>query len=184
MKYKNPRRRISARAFTLVEVTLALGVAGFCLVTVFGLLPVGLTSNQASLDQTAAGNIASAIVCDLRSTQSPGAASSPRFGIPIPTPAPSGTGSPIPATSTPQTTIYLAANGSVTSVATSGSGAPVFRATLAFGTPGPGSGSGTARYATPVRVFVSWPALADSNPNAWPTNYSGSYEADTTLDRN
>jgi uncharacterized protein (TIGR02598 family) len=183
--YEELRRRTRARAFTLIEVTLALGVAGFCLITLFGLLPVGLTSNQASLDQTVAANIASAIVSDLRSTQSLGAASSPRFGISIPAPATSGTGSPITTSALKFTTIYLAANGSVTSVATSGSAAPIFRATVAFGTPGPGNAPvATARYATPVRVFISWPALADSNPNSWPVNYSGSYEADTTLDRN
>jgi len=170
----NPRKTTSRRAFSLVEVTLALGVAVFCLLTIFGLLPMGLTSNQASLEQTAAGNLSSAILGDLRSAQPLGAASSPRFGISIPAAsATAGTGI---TTASPQT-IYLASNGSVTTVTSSGTAAPVFRATIAFGTP-------LQRNATPVRVLITWPALADSNPNIWPVNYSGSFEAATTLDRN
>ncbi|HEV2841922.1 MAG TPA: hypothetical protein VGW39_11395 [Chthoniobacterales bacterium] len=31
--------------FSLVEVTLALGVASVCLIAIFGLLPVGLRTN-------------------------------------------------------------------------------------------------------------------------------------------
>ena len=83
----NPRLesgRQNAAGFSLIEVTLALGVAVFCLVTLFGLLPVGLTSNQDSLEQTMAGNIASAIVADLRCAQPMGTGTSPHFGFIIP----------------------------------------------------------------------------------------------------
>jgi uncharacterized protein (TIGR02598 family) len=52
-------------AFSLVEVTLALGIAGFCLITVFALLPVALKTQQASIQQTTANTIASQIVADL-----------------------------------------------------------------------------------------------------------------------
>ena len=52
-------------AFSLVEVTLALGIAAFCLVTVFALLPVALKTQQASIQQTTANTIASQIVADL-----------------------------------------------------------------------------------------------------------------------
>ncbi len=152
---------------------MAVGLAGFCLVTISGLLPIGLSSNQTSLDQTMAGNISSAIVSDLRSAQPVGAVASPRFAIPIP--ASGGTAAPI--TGGSQTIIYLTANGSVTNVNSGGSAAPIFRAAIGFGTP-------LQRNATPVRVLISWPALADSSSSGWPVNYSGSYEADTTLDRN
>jgi uncharacterized protein (TIGR02598 family) len=54
-------------AFSLVEVTLALGIAAFCLVTVFALLPVALKTQQASIQQTTANTIASQIVADLSS---------------------------------------------------------------------------------------------------------------------
>ena len=52
-------------AFSLVEVTLALGIAAFCLLTVFALLPVALKTQQASIQQTTANTIISQIVADL-----------------------------------------------------------------------------------------------------------------------
>jgi uncharacterized protein (TIGR02598 family) len=52
-------------AFSLVEVTLALGIAAFCLITVFALVPVALKTQQASIQQTTANTIASQIVADL-----------------------------------------------------------------------------------------------------------------------
>lgn len=70
-------------AFTLVEVTLALGVAAFCLLSVFGLLSVGINSNQASVEQTAAASLARAIIADLRATSN-SAAASPQYAIPFP----------------------------------------------------------------------------------------------------
>jgi len=63
------RRRIHFLAgFSLVEVTLALGVAAFCLLALFGLLPVGLQANQNSISQTAAASVLSSIIADLRAT--------------------------------------------------------------------------------------------------------------------
>ncbi len=53
-------------AFSLVEVTLALGVAAFCLVAVLGLLPTSLKTQQASIQQTTANSIISQIFSDLR----------------------------------------------------------------------------------------------------------------------
>ena len=55
-------------AFSLIEVTLALGVAGFCLLAVFGLLPIGVQTNQRALSQTAATAILSSVVADMRAT--------------------------------------------------------------------------------------------------------------------
>jgi hypothetical protein len=55
-------------AFSLVEVTLALGVAAFCLIAVFGLLPVGLQTNRNANSQTAATNIITSVEADLRAT--------------------------------------------------------------------------------------------------------------------
>jgi hypothetical protein len=53
-------------AFSLVEITLALGVAAFCLVAILGMLPVGLKTQQAGVQQTSANAIISQIVGDLR----------------------------------------------------------------------------------------------------------------------
>jgi type II secretory pathway pseudopilin PulG len=53
-------------AFSLVEVTLALGVAAFCLIAVLGLLPTSLKTQQASIQQTTANQIISQICSVLR----------------------------------------------------------------------------------------------------------------------
>jgi uncharacterized protein (TIGR02598 family) len=161
----------SMGGFTLIEVTLALGVAGFCLLTLGGLLPLGLSSNQTSLNQTTAGNIASAIVADLRCAQPLVTGSSPRFGF-------------NPTLGSAPQTLYLTANGGAIGVVgnnpvLTATAVPVYRATVGFAPPSNGQ-----RTATSVRVLITWPALADGNPNLWPSNYTGSCEVDTTLDRN
>jgi type II secretory pathway pseudopilin PulG len=55
-------------AFSLVEVTLALGIAAFCLIAVFGLLPVGMQTNRNAKSQSRATNLMAAVMADLRST--------------------------------------------------------------------------------------------------------------------
>jgi uncharacterized protein (TIGR02598 family) len=60
-----------AAAFSLVEVTLALGVAAFGLIAVFGLLPVGVQTNQRATSQTAAASIVANVIADLRATPNP-----------------------------------------------------------------------------------------------------------------
>jgi uncharacterized protein (TIGR02598 family) len=67
-------------AFSLIEVTLALGVAAFCLIAVFGLMPVGVQTNRNATSQTAATNIIAAVVADLRATPTANSTSS-QFGI-------------------------------------------------------------------------------------------------------
>lgn len=61
----------SRSAFSLVEVTLALGVASFSLVPLFALLPVGLNSTKQSVEQMAAANILTAAAANLRGAPSP-----------------------------------------------------------------------------------------------------------------
>ena len=55
-------------AFSLIEVTIALGVAAFCLIAVIGLIPVGVKTNRDAASQTAATNIMAKVVSDLRAT--------------------------------------------------------------------------------------------------------------------
>src|ERR1043166_2732871 len=57
-----------AHAFSLVELTLALGVAAFCLLAVFGLVPIGVQTNRNATSQTAAANIMASLIADLRAT--------------------------------------------------------------------------------------------------------------------
>lgn len=66
-----PVRRIRSSidqvaGFTLVEVTLALGIAAICLVALMGLLPTSLKTQQSSIHQTTANQIISQISSFLR----------------------------------------------------------------------------------------------------------------------
>ena len=69
-RYQNPRRMKPPMrrpaGFSLVEVTLAIGVAAVCLLTVFALVPVALKTQQASVQQTIANQIINELVGDLR----------------------------------------------------------------------------------------------------------------------
>jgi type II secretory pathway pseudopilin PulG len=56
-----------AAAFSLVEVVLALGVIGFALLAIIGLLPIGLQSGRASIQETRANHLAEQIFSTLRS---------------------------------------------------------------------------------------------------------------------
>ena len=61
------KRPLSGSAgFSLVEVTLALGVAAVSLIVLLGLLPAGLKTQQSSIQQTTANQIISTIYSDLR----------------------------------------------------------------------------------------------------------------------
>ena len=55
-----------AAGFSLVEVTLALGVAAFCLLVLLGLIPTGLKTQQNGIQQTTANQILSQICSFLR----------------------------------------------------------------------------------------------------------------------
>ena len=77
----------STSAFSLVEITLALGIAAFCLLAVFGLMPVGVQTNRNATSQTAATNIIAAVIADIRATPT-GNNTSSQFGIPIGTSVP------------------------------------------------------------------------------------------------
>jgi uncharacterized protein (TIGR02598 family) len=123
--------------FSLVEVTLALGVMAICLIAVFGLLPVGLNSNQAAIQQTATSAVLTMISEDLHSTPKT-ASSSLRFNIPIPDGA----------------TLYFNESGTPDSQANSR-----YRAAVTF-TPS------TNRLATSGRILISWPAQQDDPSKA------------------
>jgi uncharacterized protein (TIGR02598 family) len=64
--------------FSLVELTLAIGIAGFCLIAVFGLMPVGVQANRNATSQTAATNIVASVIADMRATTS---STSPQYGV-------------------------------------------------------------------------------------------------------
>lgn len=60
----------SLPAFSLVEVTLALGIVSFALIAVLGLLPVGLKSVKNANEQAGAANVLNAIADCLRNASS------------------------------------------------------------------------------------------------------------------
>ncbi len=157
----------------MAEIAIALGIAAFCLITIFGLLQVGLTSNQNSLGQTTAASLVSAVAADLRAAPPlvSGATSSqtPVFQIALPSPSSSG-----------QTIshVYFAEDGSRTSP---GAANARYLASVGITPPPPGR-----RGATLVRILVTWPAAMNANalPNQWPARFGGSLEAFMSLNRN
>jgi uncharacterized protein (TIGR02598 family) len=176
------------RAFSLVEVTLALAVISFCLLTLVALLPMGLSSTRDSVNKTNAADIASQIAADLRdtplATNSAIATipSSPRFGLSMDTNT---------ANATTVNTFYLDDTGNPTGAV----GAPItaaslYKATVIIATPkvpATGTAAGTAfsnNKPTTLRVIVTWPAQADQRTGTYPTNYQGYFESVTAVDRN
>ena len=156
--------KIQARyAFSLVEVTLALGVAALSLLVIFSLLPIGLQTNQRSIEQTASADILSAVVADLRATPPTNPRGNPitttQFGINIPA-----------AGSTGITTLFFSGAGRFASSQQSDSR---YRVTITFVSNG--GGSRTASFAD---LQVSWPAAAVL------ANAQGTAEMFTALDRN
>ena len=155
--------------FSLVEVALALGIAAFCLISIFALLPVGINSNQSSSEQTVAASLVRAIVTDLRATPTTSGASLV-YGIPS-------------ISAPPLThTLFLKQDGSISgTVDTAANPAltPRYRAYLEFKAPA----TATDKSAIAVRILITWPALADRAVGV-PTQYAGSYETLTSLYRN
>ncbi len=153
-------------AFSLVEVTLALGIAAFCLIAIFGLMPVGVQTNRNATSQTAATNIIAAVIADLRATPlttPPGSAtSSPQYQIPIPE---NPVGSVIIAPP-----LFFAGDGTFS---TSIQAQSRYQLTIAFLPNGPNTHT-----ATFADLKVTWPAAATA------ANASGSTEMFAAFDRN
>ena len=68
----------SCAAFSLVEVTLALGIAALSLIAVLGLMPVAALTNRNATSQTAVTNVIASVIADMRATTS---STSPQYGI-------------------------------------------------------------------------------------------------------
>jgi uncharacterized protein (TIGR02598 family) len=148
----------SRSGFSLVEVTLALGVAAVCLLAIFGLLPIGLRTQQIAIEQTAATRIISAVVSDLRSTPRT-AATSLLFTISISA-----------NTASSSSILYFDTEGHSSTTINAHSR---YRLTLTF-TPNSTGGRG----ATFVHLLLTWPAAASI------ANSGGASEAFVALDRN
>ena len=159
--------------FSLVEVTLALGICSFCLVAVIGLMPIGVTTNRNTLEQTAAAAVAREVVADFWGVSSTVVAadvatgkpaSTSRYNIPLP-------GTTTAASSLPADTLFLAEDGTKMPGFTGAR----YRVDVAYGA------RTSVNQPTPIRVLVTWPAAANPSTGSWPTNVSGEYQAVTVL---
>ena len=65
---RTPARRFLSAAFSLVEVTLAIGVMGFAFVAIIGLVPVGLSNFRQTKNVSVASDIAARILSELQDT--------------------------------------------------------------------------------------------------------------------
>ena len=163
-------------AFSLVEVTLALGIAAFCFIAVIGIVPVGVQTNRNATSQTVATNIMAAAITDLRATQKTKTAS-PQLGIPVPTDHTKGAASncqPCASCWNAQTqTKYFDGSGQL--VVSSAAG--LYRVTLTLVQNATATSTTGALF---YDVRVTWPAQAD--PCA--TTPSGSLDMLAMFDRN
>lgn len=143
--------------FSLIEVVFALGIAAVSLVSVLGLLPIGLNSSLSATSQTCGINVLTAVAADLRNI--PVAASgmvpkSPVYGLSLDT----------------NSTLYFNQGGGFDSNRASNSR---YRVSVTPVVP-----SGPSKCATTVSIVVSWPAAASVN------NALGTVDACISLDRN
>lgn len=74
--------RPGERGFSLVEVTIALGLVAFCLVALLGLVPVGMSQEKASFDQLGAMHVMSSVSSDFQGRVNEEGVTE-RFAIPV-----------------------------------------------------------------------------------------------------
>jgi type II secretory pathway pseudopilin PulG len=176
------------RGFSLVELTLAIGVAAFCFIAVFGLIPVGVQTNRNATSQTQATSIIALAIADLRATQIGPQYGSPLFGFfPIPTDPTSPPQFVAPdfvpcsggQTSTTSQSRYIDSQGQSGSSPTSTSR---YRLTVTFVKNTTATSTTGALY---VHLKVTWPAAAGLIPiDPCAVTPSGSVETFAALDRN
>ena len=158
----NRRNHWKLVGFSLVEVTIALGIAGFFLTAVLGLLPVAIETQQTSIDQRTANGIITELVGDLRAAfRRPGNGNSSQFGVEI-TKLPPGLGQKY--TPTP---VYFAIDGTKLN----GSAGAAYKATITYY-------STTDATSTLANVVITWPAAQNDL-----TKVAGSAEMLAVIDR-
>ncbi|XHR29804.1 MAG: prepilin-type N-terminal cleavage/methylation domain-containing protein [Chthoniobacteraceae bacterium] len=78
-------------AFSLIEVTIALGLTAFCMTTLMGLIPAGIRSNHTAHEKYTASEVANLLISDLVSA--PIGSKQTVDGLSIPDAGSSGTSS-------------------------------------------------------------------------------------------
>ena len=177
-------------AFSLVELTLAIGVAAFCLIAVFGLIPVGVQTNRNSTSETQATTIIALAIADLRAAPATYQVSS-LLSIPIPCDPTCPTGTFCPTCQDFVPPDFVPCSGGQTSTTSQ------VKYIDSLGQSSPSFSASTSRYrlivtfvknttatsttgALYVHLKVTWPAAID--PCA--VTPSGSVETFAALDRN
>jgi len=156
------QRASRIHGFSLVEVALALGVAALCLLVLSGLLPIGLKTQQSSIQQTTANQIVSSISAVLRADARlpPGLANKVCPDTPDPNvPCNYGALHGHWAEAGHFETLYFTDGGYQTGSANNSSPDAVFRATVTYRAP-PSETTGLAT------IRVTWPASLDPNSAA------------------
>jgi hypothetical protein len=161
-------RQRSIAAFSLVELTIALGVITFCLLVIIGLLAIGINSTHSSTTQTAATNLLTAVTSDLEavpnitpsfnttfnsakgtvttpggSGRGSGVSGSPVYGLTLPAGGSGGTTNII---------FYVAENG-ITNASPSSC---LYRVNIWI----TAANSASNHQETFARILISWPAAA------------------------
>lgn len=134
------------RGFSLVEVTLALGVIAFALVAILGVFPAGLRSSLASQNETRAAQFAAAIFAAMDSQ-----AATQFNGVKLP--LFSGTPPTMDLANSATATIFADNDGKMTAASTGAT----YRITVTTNSAPTGLDPG---YANQVTVGVAWPANA------------------------
>jgi uncharacterized protein (TIGR02598 family) len=138
--------RTEKKGFSLVEVSMSLGIVSFALITLLALIPTGLQSNEEASGRTGAALVASMVQADLHQVPTRAEleadpslpATSPLYGIDL---------------SRPSTTLFMDRLGQPGSVTTSIGQESRFRIRVEVS---PLSG----RSALSGSVTISWPAAA------------------------
>jgi len=169
-RMRPPARQIAG--FSLVEVTLALGVAAICLLALLALLPVASKTQQTSMQQTTANQIISQICSVLRADVSlpPGQANKVCGDPPDPnTPCNwSALHGHWLQQGAPPDTMYFTNEGRQTGNVGPNASPPadaVFRAKITYN-PVPPTGNTSV-----ANVVVSWPAAVDPGNGGVPAGY-------------
>ncbi|XHR30440.1 MAG: Verru_Chthon cassette protein B [Chthoniobacteraceae bacterium] len=152
--HASPIQRESVVAFSLVEVCVALGIVTFCMLSLLGLLPVGLRQERQSFDQIRAAHILGAVSDEFQGlTREPdGTAASPaqtRFGLSLPAPGASALDS----------SFYLDEEAEVVTAGSSSSAYVVHYSIISPDT----TGGVFSPYK--IRVIVAWPGAAEFSGN-------------------
>ena len=142
----------STAAFSLVEVTFAIGVMSLALIVLMGMLPAGLKTQQSSSQQTTANRIMATIFADLRADirLPPGLQAQSQEGL-----MGLGLHGHWAAVSTPDT-LYFTNEGKQTGSANPGSppADAAFRAKITYLFP-------PTQSTSIADIIVSWPAAVD-----------------------